>query len=49
LVTFSILTNGAMTLANQRGSAVKIDGTWHVSRATYCATVGLGVVQCPAG
>jgi hypothetical protein len=48
-VTFSILTGGSLTLANQNGTAVKIDGTWHVSRATYCATVGMGVVQCPPG
>jgi hypothetical protein len=49
LVTFSILTNGQLTLANQQGAAIKIDGSWRVSRATYCATIGLGAVKCPPG
>jgi hypothetical protein len=49
LVTFSILTGESLTLGNQQGAAVKIDGTWHVSRATYCATVSLGAVSCPPG
>jgi hypothetical protein len=49
LVTFSIFSNGNLTLGNQQGGAVKIDGTWHVSRATYCSTISLGAVQCPPG
>lgn len=48
LVTFSIFTGESLTLGNQQGAAVKIDGTWRVSRATYCATISLGTVSCPS-
>ncbi len=47
-VTFSILDqNGNAVLPNQQGAAVKIDGTWRVSRDTYCALVAKGGIQCP--
>jgi hypothetical protein len=50
LVTFSILDeNGNVVLGNQQGGAVKIDGNWRVSRATYCALVAQGGIQCPPG
>jgi hypothetical protein len=49
LVTFSILTDGQVALADQQGAAIKIDGSWKVSRATYCATISHGAVRCPAG
>jgi hypothetical protein len=48
-VTFSIFTGSNLTLGNQQGAAVKVDGTWRVSRATYCATISLGTVRCPPG
>ena len=47
LVTYSILLNGQLSLPNQHGTAVKIDGTWRVSRDTYCALVAQGGIQCP--
>jgi hypothetical protein len=47
LVTFSLLRDGAALLANQQGVAVRIDGRWVVSRATYCAIVAMGGVSCP--
>jgi hypothetical protein len=49
-VTFSIVDeNSNVVLGNQQGAAVKIDGTWRVSRATYCALVSRGGIQCPPG
>jgi hypothetical protein len=48
LVTFSISTNGGgVSLLGQQGGAVKIDGTWHVNRSTYCSLISLGGTTCP--
>jgi hypothetical protein len=46
-VTYTILLDGRVALPNQHGTAVKIDGKWLMSRATYCALVAQGGVQCP--
>jgi len=46
-VIYSILSHGSVVLPNQRGGAVKIDGSWKMSRAGYCALVAQGGIQCP--
>jgi hypothetical protein len=48
LVTFSILANGVPTLSDQQGGAVRVNGRWLVSRATYCGVIALVGVNCPA-
>jgi hypothetical protein len=47
-VTFELLYDGAMLLGPQEGEAVRIDGTWKVSRATRCAIIEQAGVSCPA-
>jgi hypothetical protein len=48
LVTFSLLRDGSPLLTNQQGVAVRIDGRWVVSRATFCAISAMGGIDCPA-
>ncbi|WP_026343339.1 hypothetical protein [Nocardia sp. BMG111209] len=40
-VTYSILFNGKPALADQHGAAVRQDGTWKVTAATFCALLTL--------
>ncbi len=40
-VTYTILFNGKPALAGQSGTAVRIDGTWKVTAATFCALLTL--------
>ncbi|MFF3566222.1 hypothetical protein [Nocardia jiangxiensis] len=40
-VTFTILLNGKPALAGQSGTAVRTDGTWKVTAATFCALLTL--------
>ena len=47
LVTFSILANGSPKLGDQQGGAVRVNGRWVVSQATYCGVVALVGVSCP--
>lgn len=47
LFDLRILSSGSV-IARVRGSAVRVDGIWKVSRATLCGTLGLVPVACPA-
>ncbi|MBB5912433.1 hypothetical protein BJY24_001300 [Nocardia transvalensis] len=40
-VTYTILMGGKPALANQQGSAIRQDGTWKVTAATFCALLTL--------
>ncbi|MCC3316953.1 hypothetical protein [Nocardia africana] len=40
-VTFDVLFNGAPALSGQQGGAVRIEGTWKVTAATFCALLTL--------
>jgi hypothetical protein len=46
-VVYSILFDGIPQYAERRGRAIKIDGTWMVSRDTVCALLTLGGITCP--
>jgi hypothetical protein len=48
LVTFSILSDGAPLLDNQQGAALRVNGEWLVSRATFCSVISIIGTQCPA-
>lgn len=47
LVRFSMLRDATPLLEDLEGVAVRVDGRWLVSRATYCAIVAMGGTQCP--
>lgn len=49
VVTYSLVANGSVLLSTQQGEAVKVDGTWKMSRASYCALVARGGITCPPG
>lgn len=40
-VTFTVLFNGKPALVGQPGSAVRVDGMWKVTAATFCALLTL--------
>jgi hypothetical protein len=46
-VRYTILWDGTPQYAFQPGQAVKIDGTWMVSRDTVCALLAHGGITCP--
>jgi hypothetical protein len=46
-VVYDFLNGGQVVVAGQTGIAVKLDGTWKVSRATVCAALAIGGTQCP--
>lgn len=46
-LTYSILIQGAVVLDALPGQAVKVDGKWLVSRATYCEVATLGADEIP--
>jgi hypothetical protein len=48
IVTFDILQGDNPSLADQTGVAVKIDGSWRLSRDTYCRIAQYVQVACPA-
>jgi WD40 repeat protein len=48
IVTFDILQGNNVTLGNQTGVAVKVDGSWRLSRDTYCRIALYVQVTCPA-
>jgi hypothetical protein len=47
-VVYSLLANGQPAYPGMRGSAVRIDGVWKVSRETICDYVAIGRIRCPA-
>lgn len=47
-VVYSILFDGIPQYGHRAGEAVKIDGTWMVTRATVCDLLALGGITCPA-
>jgi hypothetical protein len=40
-VTYSVLIGGSPALKNQTGHAVRADGTWKISDASFCQLLGL--------
>jgi hypothetical protein len=48
IVNYDILQGDNVTLANQTGVAVKIDGAWRLSRDSYCKITLYVQVTCPA-
>lgn len=40
-VTYDLLLNGTPALPDQTGQAVKVDGTWRVATATFCALLSI--------
>ena len=46
-VVYTVLHDGAPQYANRPGKAVKVDGTWKVTRDTECALLAVGGVTCP--
>jgi len=49
LVTFTLFTPYGTYLPDTQGGAVKVDGHWLVSRATFCGVVAIVDVECPVG
>ncbi len=49
-VQYDLLLNGSPVMPDQAGQAVKVDGTWRVSAATFCALMAVqgGGAQVPA-
>ena len=47
-VVYTVLHDGAPLYANRPGKAVKVGGTWKVTRDTECALLAVGGVTCPA-
>jgi hypothetical protein len=48
-VDYTLLFAGQPQFGVRTGTAVRIDGTWKVSRDTECALLSLGGITCPAG
>jgi hypothetical protein len=46
-VVYTVLHDDAPLYANRAGKAVKVDGTWKVTRDTECALLAVGGVTCP--
>jgi hypothetical protein len=46
-VTFSLLLDGSAVLADLPGEAVLVDGTWLVSRRTFCDVGTQGMTELP--
>jgi hypothetical protein len=46
-VQYTLLHDGQPQFGLRTGTAVRIDGTWMVSRATECALLSLGGIVCP--
>lgn len=40
-VTYNVLLNGSPALTNQKGMAVKQDGTWKVGDSSFCTLLGM--------
>ncbi len=40
-VTYDLLLNGAPVLPDQTGQAIKVDGSWRVATATFCALLSI--------
>jgi hypothetical protein len=47
-VVYTLLNDGETVYANLPGKAVKVDGTWKVTRDTACALLAMGGIRCPA-
>jgi hypothetical protein len=47
-VTYDIVINGNVALANTKGNAVFVDGKWKVSQQTFCLLLNLGNIHPPA-
>ncbi len=48
LVVYSILSFDNQAMPRMQGGAVKVHGTWRVSRTTYCGYASMLKVSCPA-
>ncbi len=46
-VTFDVLGNGATMAADLTGEMIKVDGTWIVSRDSFCDAMKLARQSCP--
>lgn len=46
-VRYTILWDGTPQYAFQPGQAIKLDGTWMVTRDTVCALLKYGGITCP--
>ena len=44
---YSILFDGADSIPNRSGTAIKVDGKWLVTRETVCELLTLGNITCP--
>jgi hypothetical protein len=47
-VTYDIVINGNVALANTKGNAVFVDGKWKVSEQHFCVLLNLGNIHPPA-
>ncbi|MGI8755127.1 MAG: hypothetical protein ACR2MB_04560 [Acidimicrobiales bacterium] len=47
-VTFTLLLDGSAVLDNLPGRAVRVDGSWLVTKATFCSVGTLGSTAVPA-
>jgi hypothetical protein len=47
-VTYDIVINGNVALANSKGNAVKVNGDWKVSEQHFCVLLNLGNIHPPA-
>jgi ABC-type glycerol-3-phosphate transport system substrate-binding protein len=47
-VTYDIVINGNVALANSKGNAVFVDGKWKVSEQHFCVLLSLGGINPPA-
>ena len=48
-VVYTLLNAGAPLYANRPGKAVKVGGTWQVTRDTAYGLLALGGISCPSG
>ena len=47
-VTYDIVINGNVALANTKGNATFVDGKWKVSEQHFCVLLNLGNIHPPA-
>jgi hypothetical protein len=46
-VVYTLLHDGQPLYANRPGKAVKVGGTWMVTRDTACGLLSMGGITCP--
>jgi hypothetical protein len=46
-VWFSISIDGRRLLSHHRGDAIEVDGTWKMTRSTFCHLMAMGGISCP--